>query len=138
MPSVTTADADRIRQSFAAAAGDPGALAGAFYRRLFEAEPQLRAMFPAEMTEQKHKLAAMLATAVARIEHGAALAPAVESLGRRHQALGVRAEHFPPVGAALVAAIEERSGRPLDTETGAAWGRAFAWLAATMMSAPPG
>jgi hemoglobin-like flavoprotein len=132
---VSKADAERIRQSFAAAR-DPGALAGTFYRRLFQAEPGLRSLFPAEMSGQQRKLAAMLATAVARIEDGEALAPAVENLGRRHQALGVRAEHYPPVGAALLASLEEVSGRQLDAATGAAWGRAFAWLAATM-TAPP-
>jgi hemoglobin-like flavoprotein len=40
------------------------------------------------------------------------------------------------VGAALLASLEEVSGRQLDAATGAAWGRAFAWLAATM-TAPP-
>jgi hemoglobin-like flavoprotein len=40
------------------------------------------------------------------------------------------------VGAALLGAIEERSGKTLDAATGAAWGRAFAWLTATMTAMP--
>jgi hemoglobin-like flavoprotein len=129
---VSAADAARIRASFSSAAQDPGALAAAFYRRLFAAEPGLRSLFPTDMTGQEHKLAAMLAAAVAGIRNGAALTPVVEGLGRRHQALGVRPEHYPPVGAALLAALEDRAGAPLDAATQAAWGRAFAWLTAVM------
>lgn len=132
---VSATDAVRIRSSFSAAAKDPGALAATFYRRLFASEPGLRSLFPADMAGQEHKLAAMLAAAVAGIRDGAALTPVVEGLGRRHHALGVRPEHYPPVGAALLAALEDRSGEPLDPATRAAWGRAFAWLTATMTRA---
>lgn len=135
VPVVTKADAERIRRSFATAARDPAALASSFYRLLFAAEPALRPMFPADLAGQQQKLAAMLATAVAHIDDAAVLTPAVEALGRRHQALGVRPDHFPPVGAALVAAIAERTGHPLDTATTTAWTRAFAWLTATMTGA---
>jgi nitric oxide dioxygenase len=125
-------DVALIRASFAAAAADPAALAATFYRRLFEAEPGLRAMFPDDLRPQQGKLAAMLAAVVAGLHDWPALAPTVTALGRRHAALGVRAEHYPPVGGARRAALAERAQRPLDTATRAAWGRAFARLAAEM------
>lgn len=130
--AVPATDLALIRASFAAAAADPGALAATFYRRLFEAEPGLRRLFPDDLRPQQGKLAAMLAAVVDGLHDWPALAPAVAALGRRHTALGVRAEHYPPVGAALLAALAERSARPLDAKTRTAWGRAFASLAAAM------
>jgi nitric oxide dioxygenase len=139
--TLSPSHAEGIRRSFAAATRTPGALAETFYRRLFEAEPGFRAMFPADLTGQERKLTAILATAVASIDRLDALVPAVENLGRRHQALGVRHEHYAPVGAALIAAIEDCAGRPLDAAAREGWRRAFAWLTATMTGvgaeAPP-
>lgn len=122
-----------IRHSFAAAAADPAALAAAFYRHLFATQPDLRSMFGADLGPQQGKLASMLAAVVAGLHDWPAIEAGVEALGRRHRAYGVRAEHYPPVGAALVAALSEQAGRPLDTATRTAWGRAFAQLAAAMI-----
>ena len=129
---LAASDLTQIRASFAAAASDPAALAATFYRRLFEAEPDLRRLFADNLRPQESKLAAMLAMVVAGMDDWQALAPTLAALGRRHADLGVRPEHFPPVGAALLAALSERTDGTLDPAAADAWRRAFARITAAM------
>lgn len=128
-------DLTLIHRTFAAAAADPTALAATFYRHLFAARPDLRAMFGADLAPQQGKLASMLAAVVASLHDWPALEPTVADLGRRHMSMGIRAEHFPPVAAALIAALGERSGAALDPHAEAAWRRALARIADTMIRA---
>ena len=53
-----------VQQSFAKVAPISETAAVLFYDRLFEIAPTVRAMFPADMTEQRKKLMAMLAAVV--------------------------------------------------------------------------
>ena len=124
-----------IRRSFAAAAADPAGLAAAFYRHLFVAKPGLRHLFGTDLRPQEGKLAAMLALVVANLHDWPAIEAKVEALGRRHRTYGVRSEHYPPVAAALLAALFDKADSPLDNATLAAWGRAFARLAEAMTRA---
>jgi truncated hemoglobin YjbI len=49
-----------VQQSFARVAPISEAAAALFYGRLFEVAPTVKSMFPADMTEQRKKLMAML------------------------------------------------------------------------------
>jgi len=69
-----------------------------FYGRLFEIAPEVRKLFPEDLTEQKRKLMAMLGTAVANLHRVDEIVPAVQDLGRRHAGYGVTAEQYKPVG----------------------------------------
>ena len=69
-----------------------GTAADLFYDRLFESAPQIRALFPQDMAEQKKKLMAMLATAVTNLHKLDTILPAVQALGQRHTGYGVTAE----------------------------------------------
>jgi hypothetical protein len=53
-----------VQQSFAKVAPISETAAVLFYDRLFEIAPTVRVMFPADMTEQRKKLMAMLAAVV--------------------------------------------------------------------------
>ena len=61
-----------------------------FYAKLFELDPKLRALFPSEIKEQKKKLMTMLTAAVRGLKDLGALVPAVQALGKRHVAYGVK------------------------------------------------
>ena len=63
-----------------------------FYGRLFEIAPEVRPLFPGDLTEQKKKLMGMLATAVSNLHQVEKIVPAVEDLGRRHSGYGVTAD----------------------------------------------
>ena len=85
-------------------------LVARFYELLFERHPELRTMFPADMTELHHRF-------VTEIEAFARAMPTlteVESratlLGARHAGYGVRVAHYPFVRDALLDALEEQLG----------------------------
>ena len=65
-----------VQTSFAQVAPIAATAADLFYGRLFEIAPQVRAMFPDDLSEQKKKLMAMLGTAVAGLSHLDTLMPA--------------------------------------------------------------
>lgn len=121
-----------VQQSFDLIRPDADAVAVMFYERLFALDPSLRAMFPAQMDEQRRKLMTMLGTAVGGLRKLDALVPAVQDLGRRHAGYGVRDEHYATVGAALIMTLREGLGAAFTPELEAAWGAAFTLLAGAM------
>ena len=99
---MTSEDIALVQTSFKAVVPIAGAASDLFYDRLFEIAPQVRPMFPADMAEQKKKLMQMLGIAVANLHQMATIHAAVEDLARRHVGYGVKAEHYVPVGEALI------------------------------------
>ena len=106
-----------------------------FYARLFEIAPEVRPLFPADLSGQKVKLVAMLATAVNNLHQLDVVLPAIRELGQRHQGYGVTAAHYAPVGAALLWTLEQGLGSAFAPEVKAAWGEAYSVLAGAMQSA---
>ena len=100
-----------VQQSFAKVAPLSDQAAMLFYDRLFEIAPQVRAMFPPDMTEQRRKLMATLAIVVNGLSNLGPILPAVSSLATRHVAYGARAEHYPVVGSALLWTLEQGLGK---------------------------
>ncbi len=82
-------------------------LAERFYSRLFAAHPELRSMFPADMSEQKAKLLATLSMVIARLVAPGAVVPHLMELGKQHAGFGVQPSHYPLVCDALVAAMSD-------------------------------
>ena len=81
-----------------------------FYDRLFEVAPQVKAMFPADMTEQRRKLMMMLAAVVKGLGSLESILPAASALAKRHVGYGAKAEHYPVVGGALLWTLEKGLG----------------------------
>jgi hemoglobin-like flavoprotein len=99
-----------VQKTFAVIAPIADDAAVLFYRRLFEIDPRLQAMFKGDMTEQRKKLMQMLTAAVKGLDHLERLVPVVEDLGRRHAGYGVADEHYDTVGAALLWTLEKGLG----------------------------
>ena len=59
--------------------------------------------------------------------------PKLHELGARHAAYGAQAEHYPVVGAALIAAMAELAGDEWRPEYERAWSDAFAVVAGVML-----
>ena len=112
-----------------------GTAADLFYDRLFESAPQIRALFPQDMAEQKKKLMAMLSTAVSNLHKLETILPAVKDLGQRHKGYGVTAAHYAPVGAALLWTLEKGLGPDFTPEVKAAWTDTYTALAGVMTQA---
>ena len=76
-----------VQQSFAKVAPISETAAVLFYDRLFEIAPAVRAMFPADMTEQRKKLMATLAAVVNGLNNLESILPAASALAKRHVSL---------------------------------------------------
>jgi len=123
-----------VQQSFAKVAPISETAAVLFYDRLFEIAPQVRAMFPADMTEQRKKLMAMLAAVVNGLANLESILPAASALAKRHLAYGARAEHYPVVGSALLWTLEKGLGEAWTPELAAAWTAAYGTLSGFMIA----
>ena len=134
-PAMTPNQIKLVQTSFAQVAPIAATAADLFYGRLFEIAPQVRAMFPDDLSEQKKKLMAMLGTAVAGLSRLDTLMPAVQALGRRHGGYGVRAQHYASVGSALLWTLEKGLGEAFTPEVKDAWATTYIVLSTTMMNA---
>ena len=123
-----------VQQSFAKVAPISETAAVLFYDRLFEIAPQVKAMFPADLTEQRKKLMATLAVVVNGLGNLESILPAASALARRHVSYGARAEHYPVVGAALLWTLEKGLADAWTPETAAAWTAAYGALSGFMIS----
>jgi hemoglobin-like flavoprotein len=124
-----------VKSSFAKIAPVKDQTAALFYRRLFELDPDLRALFREDMATQGAKLMAALGAVAASLDQLACVMPAVRKLGRRHAAYGVRPEHYATVGEALIWTLEQGLGADFTPDTRRAWTDAYASLAWAMIAA---
>ena len=123
-----------VQQSFSKVAPISDQAANLFYDRLFEVAPQVRAMFPADMTEQRKKLMMMLAAVVGGLGDLPSILPAASALAKRHVAYGAKAEHYPVVGSALLWTLEKGLGEAWTPDVAAAWTTAYGTLSGYMIS----
>jgi len=132
---MTPQQIELVQTSFKKVVPIAATAADLFYDRLFEMAPETRAMFPADLTEQKRKLISMLGTAVTNLHKLDAILPAVKDLGRRHKGYGVTAGHYAPAGAALLWTLEQGLGADFTPDVKAAWSAAYTALAGVMTAA---
>ena len=123
-----------VQESFSKVAPISETAAVLFYDRLFETAPQVKAMFPTDMTEQRKKLMVMLATVVNGLGHLESILPAASALATRHVSYGAKAEHYPVVGAALLWTLEKGLGDAWTPEVASAWTAAYGMLSGYMIS----
>jgi hemoglobin-like flavoprotein len=123
-----------VQESFAKVAPISETAAVLFYDRLFEIAPSVKAMFPADMAEQRRKLMAMLAAVVKGLGNLESVLPAASALAKRHVSYGAKAEHYPVVGAALLWTLEKGLGDGWTPEVADAWTAAYGTLSGFMIS----
>jgi hemoglobin-like flavoprotein len=132
---LTIAQKTLVQASFATIAPIADDAAVLFYRRLFELDPSLKALFRGDMAEQRKKLMQMLTAAVKGLDRLDQLVPVVEELGRRHAGYGVADRHYDTVGEALLWTLEKGLGRGFTPEVREAWVTVYGLLATTMRDA---
>ena len=121
-----------VQTSFKSVVPIAARAADLFYDRLFEIAPDVRLLFPRDLSGQKLKLIGMLTTAVNNLHQLDAILPAVRDLGSRHRGYGVTAEHYAPVGAALLWTLEQGLGTAFTSDVKVAWSEAYSALAGAM------
>ena len=123
-----------VQDSFSKVAPISATAAMLFYDRLFEIAPSVKAMFPADITEQRKKLMAVLAVVVNGLGDLPSILPAASALATRHVSYGAKAEHYPVVGAALLWTLEKGLGEAWTPEIANAWTTAYGTLSSFMIS----
>ncbi|MDN7999806.1 NO-inducible flavohemoprotein [Burkholderia multivorans] len=103
-----------------------------FYRRLFDAHPELKNVFNMthqEQGQQQQALARAVYAYAENIEDPGSLAAVLKNIANKHASLGVRPEHYPIVGEHLLGAIKETLADAATDEIVSAWALAYGNLA---------
>ena len=124
-----------IKESWAQVLPISDKAAELFYGKLFELDPEIRPLFKGDMEEQGKKLMKMINTAVNGLDRLDEIVPAVQQLGARHVAYGVKDEHYDTVGSALLWTLGAGLGDAFTEDTKEAWAAVYGLLADTMKAA---
>ena len=94
-----------VRASYAEVATRPRQLASRFYDELFTAAPNLRPLFPGDLTSLQGHFEAALALVFRNLEAMGALRDSLRELGAQHVHWGARPEDYVAAREALIAAV---------------------------------
>jgi NAD(P)H-flavin reductase/hemoglobin-like flavoprotein len=128
-------DTTALKGSWAsvAAAGDDVPLY--FYSHLFLSHPEVRSMFPIQMSGQRDKLVAALGAVVSNVDQLDSAMPLLEQLGRDHRRFSVVTKHYDAVGASLLATLRRFLGPSWTPELADTWAQAYGLVAKVMVAA---
>lgn len=119
---MTLSEIDTVQQSLRSlAVTDRAAMGAVFYDKLFTDHPNLRRMFPVDMTLQHQKLVDMLFSIVAHLDKADNFRPLLIAMGKRHLVYGVKPFHYRMVGAALLFMLQQFLKNDYTRETKQAW-----------------
>jgi len=124
-----------LEESFDLIAPRGAELVAAFYERLFVLDPDLGVLFAeVDLERQRGMLLSALVLVRRSLRSLDKLVPTLVALGARHEQYGVRAEHFAPVGKALLETMSETAGPLWKAEYTPAWVAAYTLISKTMLS----
>ena len=106
-----------------------------FYDTLFEMAPEVRPLFPEDMTGQKDKLANTLNLVVTNLTNLGTILEAVTALGQRHAGYGATPAHYEVVGISLITALKQVTPAGLSPEEESAWVAAYTVISDAMIQA---
>lgn len=131
---MTVKQAYQVRRTFAMLEQHREVAALVFYRRLFELDPQLRALFKSDIAEQARKLMDMLGALITMLDQPAALSAELQEMGARHAGYGVEDAHYATVHTALLDMLGQTLGSDFTAEAARAWTALYAKVEAAMKS----
>lgn len=123
-----------VQESFAKVVPIADQAAVLFYDRLFDIAPEVKPMFHGDMAEQRRKLMATLGVVVAGLTRLETVLPAASALAKKHVTYGVKDEHYPIVGSALLWTLEKGLGDGWTLDVAEAWTTAYGTLSGYMIS----
>ncbi len=106
-----------------------------FYSHLFLSHPELREMFPIQMTGQRDKLVTALGAVISNVDELDKVVPLLEQLGRDHRRFSVVTEHYEAVGASLLATLRRFLGPSWTADLADTWAQAYGLVAKVMVAA---
>ncbi|MFT7596306.1 MAG: hemoglobin-like flavoprotein [Paracoccaceae bacterium] len=126
---------DLVQISFAKVVPIKEPAADIFYTRLFDIAPQVRPMFKKDMAEQGNMLMTTQGVVVNGLRDLDKIVPVAQKLAKAHVAYGVQAEHYAPVGEALIYTLDQGLGGAFTPEIKDAWVAAYGILSDVMITA---
>ena len=129
---ISTKQKQLVQESFLKVIPIAGVAGDIFYKTLFEYSPELKPLFKSDLKSQGKKLLTTLALAVKGLDDMDKLVPVLQQLAERHVDYGVKAEHFTPVGNALLSTLKQGLGDDFTPEVRQAWVDVFRVVATTM------
>jgi hemoglobin-like flavoprotein len=111
---------DRVKESYAALPASGRQLSARFYHELFTASPNLRPLFPADLTNLQGHFEAALSLVIRNLTEVGGLQEALRDLGAQHVHWGARPEDYATARDALVTAIGALSSQ-WDTDLERHW-----------------
>jgi eukaryotic-like serine/threonine-protein kinase len=131
-PDAPADAASLVAASLARLSSRSDALYTSVYERLFALRPELRRLFPPDLTQQRAKIGSALQLVIENLRCPEHVVTALEELGERHVAYGASPEHLEALGEALLASLEQHDSVPWDSATREAWRAAYAAIAEGM------
>lgn len=114
-------------------------LASRFYRRLFEAHPDLKPLFDeTDMLIQMRMFHSVLSLMVDRIDAKDGLLTMLENLGQHHAAHQVPPEYFVPFGEVLLSTLADLLGDDWTPEVNQAWAAFYREMVEAMIGTGQG
>jgi hemoglobin-like flavoprotein len=110
--------------------------ASLFYKRLFELDPDIRALFEhTDMDAQHARLISSLSAVVGALDEVETIVPLLSELGQRHAGYGVEDRHYETVGDALIWTLRQGLGERWSLAAENAWAAAYTLVSGVMREA---
>ena len=133
LDGLTDEDVAMVRDGALLALQSPMAVAESFYRRLFQARPGLRALFPPDIRPQQHKLVQTIGVLLEALDRIEDLERSLNRLGAAHRIYGAKAAHYPIVSQALLDTLAEHGGERFTRQHRRAWAQLLTFVAQAML-----
>lgn len=118
----------RLEADFARLKANPDRFVQRIYELLFSRLPEVRGMFPEDMTAQRRKMIQTLDFVVSSLRSPAQVQRRLADLGARHAGIGVKPEHYPIVARAIVDAMADSRDGEFPEELRREWEQAFSLI----------
>ncbi|WP_446217444.1 globin domain-containing protein [Micromonospora sp. IBHARD004] len=109
-------------------------LSSHFYARLFLLDPELRKLFPVQMSGQGNRILEAIVTATQTVGDPESFDEYLRALGRDHRKYHVEATHYETMGVALLDALRSTAGGGWNLEYDQAWREAYASICEKMIA----
>ncbi|HEY3904992.1 MAG TPA: globin domain-containing protein [Streptosporangiaceae bacterium] len=133
--AISLADRQLVKDSYGRLMASQQFAMEYLYARLFVQHPRFRALFPFSMEHTRTSTFEMLGKLVASLDNPDQTDLLLDRLGRDHRKFGVKEHHYGPFFDALLATVEQISGRSWAGGLDVAWTGVLGYFADAMKTA---